>query len=130
MISVPSSAIKLSLALLLISGAFLAMPADCRAFHGSTVHAWHQTWHSPYALDTPLRGYFIPRLPGRCDRDAYADGYGCTDGNAAGCVHVSGAHGFFPPAEPGLFPAQFERLGPIPNDRGIGAALPAGSPGR
>jgi hypothetical protein len=130
MTSVPSLVVKSTLFSLMASAAFLATPADCRAFHGSTAHAWHRTWHGPWALDVPLRGYFIPRLPGRCDRDVYADGSGCTDGDAAGCVHVSGARGFFPPSEPGFLPAQFERLGQIPNDRGIDAALPASGPGR
>ncbi len=107
------------------------MPAVCHAFHGATMHAWHRTWHGYDALNTPLRPYFVPRYPGRCDREAYAGDYGaagcnqCGNGASAG----AGVHNYGASAIPWL-PLQSERLGQIPNDMGVGGAVPVSAAGR
>jgi len=98
--------------------------AQCTACDwGATWCAWQRTWYAPHALETPLRDYYIPRLPGRCDRAGYADGGGYA--GSCGCVApiVNGdgaAEGTNWPGAPKAFaacdPVRFERLGQIPND--------------
>jgi hypothetical protein len=127
--------ISLSVALL---GALAAVtPRTGMAFDRATFAAWHRTWHAPNGLETPLRPYFIPRFPGRCDRAAYAEGYGCEDlnGNAA---YAQGRVGYAAPCETGnplppcaaCLSVRSERLGQIPNDLEAGAAATVGAPGR
>jgi hypothetical protein len=93
--------------------------------------AWSATWHGPYALDTPLRGYYIPRMPGRCDRGVdFAAGESCCCGesvlsNPAG---QAGQSCGYPPAAGFAFePVQLERLGQVPNDLEPGG-LTSGEP--
>src|SRR5262245_53236542 len=46
--------------------------------------AWSETWHAYDGLDMPLRPYYIPRMPGRCDREACANfGGDCSCGTVA-----------------------------------------------
>ena len=105
-------------------------PAMCHAFHGRTMHAWHRTWYGQDALNTPLRPYFVPRLPGRCDRDPAA---GCYEVTACGeCAHgsVRGAFAYPGPVPQVWSSVPSERLGQIPNDLGVGGVPPAGAAGR
>jgi hypothetical protein len=103
-----------------------------------TFWAWHRTWHAPNPLATPLRGYFVPRMPGRCDREAYAGGWDYAGGSVCGAPGLANGgctgqdvRGLYPPeAGLGLEPATLERLGHIPNDFDLGAPLPTGAPGR
>jgi hypothetical protein len=125
--------VPLNVALLMLSA-----PAYSSACDGSAWCAWKRTWHAPYALTTPLRGYYIPRQPGHC---SVAD-YGLGDGYAIECGYA------FPDAltEPGpsrrtfdaspmtagdpCDPVRSERLGQIPNDLAITLEGPAPAPSR
>ena len=123
-----------SLALMLASMS-VVVPPSSHACDPEMIWAWKRTWHAPNALATPLRGYFIPRFPGRCDRAAYADGWSCA--NNLGCadpgmVHTDGMSqtprwDYAPRAGIGFEPVQFERLGQIPNDFGLEGVQPAGA---
>jgi hypothetical protein len=109
-------------------------PLSGQAFDSATIRAWHRTWHAPNPFTTPLRGYFIPRIPGRCDREAFADGWGYAAGvgyatpmvNQAGCTGAVPSWAYPPAAGMGFEPVQFERLGTIPNDFGLEGVQPAG----
>jgi hypothetical protein len=94
-----------------------------------TWSAWSQTWHGPNALETPLRGYFIPRMPGRCDRGYLGDG--CVEGVAnpsdRRTCEVNHACSYPPQAGVGFEPVEFERLGQVPNDMDPGG-LPTAEP--
>jgi hypothetical protein len=107
------------------------------AFDSATICAWKRTWHAQYAPATPLRPYFVPRMPGRCDREAYAGGWDCagdplSSGHAYRYNYPAPGPGWMYPPEAGIGfePVQFQRLGQIPNDLGVGAADPAGVPTR
>ena len=91
-----------------------AAESACPAYPGETLHAWRRTWHGPNALETPLRGYYVPRLAGRCDRQF--------------CSYFEAS--FPPQAAVGFEPLRFERLGQIPNDLDLGGDLPAAVPSR
>jgi hypothetical protein len=120
-----------------IWAAVAAAPGTGQAFDRATISAWQCTWNAPYGLDTPLRGYFMPRLPGRCDRGAYSLGYECgtCDGRGLGS---EGGIGYSAACEAGCpLPAggaclslRSERLGQIPNDMELGPSVPASAPGR
>ena len=103
---------------------------DCYGYQ-QTWFAWSETWHAYNGLDMPLRPYYIPRTPGRCDRNSaanYALGCECgdiaTDGAACGS---GGGYNYPPQAGVGFEPVQFERIGKIPNDSDLGG-LPAPAP--
>jgi hypothetical protein len=104
----------------------------------ATLGAWKRTWHGPNPLATPLRGYFVPRWPGRCDRDNYSNGrgYAVGTGCAASVVrenhvgHVAAGWAYPPEAGMGFEPVMFERLGQVPNDFALGGVEPAGPPSR
>jgi hypothetical protein len=100
-----------------------------------TVCAWHRTWHGPYALATPLRGYCIPRMAAGCCCNGYA---GQCRGAIGDCyvsewpVAEECLEGCCPEALM-LEPQGFERLGQIPNDAAfsVDVASPAANrPGR
>ena len=100
-----------------------AAPSDSLAFDSATICAWKRTWHAQYALATPLRPYFVPRLPGRCDREVYAAGCDCAGGSLYAesaapfnCPAPGPGWMYRPEAGSGFEPVQFERLGQIPND--------------
>ena len=127
-------------------------------FDGSTICAWRRTWHGPNALATPLRSYYMPRVPSYCCGHsdgipgpvvygsgciAYANGCnGCVDGcgcsvgesfampGGASCQCQNGpvSSAYPPEAAIGFQPTQFERLGRIANELDPPAA--AGTPGR
>ncbi len=100
-------------------------PAAQRLFDGSTRAAWTRTWHGPNALATPICPYDIPRC---CNDGCPAGLYGparCADG-IIGSVDASTAVACPITVEP----SQFERLGYIPNELGLGNVLPAASPAR
>jgi hypothetical protein len=125
----------LPLALLTIS--CCAAPNIGLAFDSATICAWKRTWHAQYAPATPLRPYFVPRLPGRCDREVYATGADCDGGSLYGGAAVTynyPAPGpgwmYCPEAGIGFEPVQFQRLGQIPNDLGVGSEPPAAAPTR
>ena len=85
--------------------AIFAQPANCDAGDSAMIRAWKRTFYGPNPLATPLRGYFVPRLPS-CGLGWQADDCGCQ------------------PTEwlAGLESPEFERLGQIPNDLDVGAA--------
>ncbi|MEX0612019.1 MAG: hypothetical protein WD738_18190 [Pirellulales bacterium] len=106
-----------------------------QVFDGSTWYAWHRTWHGPNALETPLNGYYIPRVPGGCVSEDCGDDYGGVDAEldmmrcptGCGCRRESCYPGM------GLEPAGLERLGQIPNDLELSAGMPnaaSGGPAR
>ncbi len=171
---------KVVLQILPILGAFLmparaglaaeCEPAECgqrpnwyryshwEGFDGSMICAWKRTWHGPNALATPLRSYYMPRVPSYCCGHsdgipgpvvygsgciAYANGCnGCVDGcgcsvgesfampGGASCQCQNGpvSSAYPPEAAIGFQPTQFERLGRIANELDPPAA--AGTPGR
>lgn len=92
-------------------------------FDGSTLYAWERTWHGPNALATPLGQYYIPRTPGFCNFDGYANEGGCP---AGAVCNGNGALPFPKEAGVGFEPVQFERLGQVPNDLDVGTAAPSG----
>jgi hypothetical protein len=115
----------------------LAAPSESRAFDSATICAWKRTWHAQYAPATPLRPYFVPRLPGRCDREVYAAGCDCADGSLYAesaapfnCPAPGPGWMYRPEAGIGFEPVQFQRLGQIPNDLAVGTEPPAGAPQR
>jgi hypothetical protein len=120
---------------LMLAAMSIAVPATSEAHHSETIRAWKRTWHGPNPFATPLRGYYIPRFLGRCDREAYAAGWNCATN--AGCATPDaiqvGGYGptspwMYPPqAGIGFDPLQFERLGHIPNDFGLAGEQPAGA---
>jgi hypothetical protein len=126
--------------LLILPLSAAAMPArgvacDCCG----TLYAWHRTWHGPNALDTPLRGYEIPRMPGRCDQAGYANfgGYTGTCGCAVtSTLTTSGGYqapcwgSCSPHVGIACDPTRFERLGQIPNDIELAVGAPASAPSR
>ena len=100
----------------------------------STIRAWKRTWHGQYGPAAPLRPYFLPRLPGRCDREVYSAGSDCAVGSFDGQFRTpyncpSAGPGWMYPPEAGIGfePVQFERLGQIYSDLGVGPAAPAGA---
>lgn len=130
--------VRLIFVSLALIGALVAVtPQTGMAYDRATFAAWHRTWHAPNGLETPLRPYFIPRFPGRCDRAAYDKGYGYVDlnGNAT-CAQ--GRVGYAAPCETGdplpacsaCLSVRSERLGQIPNDLESGAAAVVGAAGR
>jgi hypothetical protein len=133
----PFVCLRIILLLLLICITFAAAPKSGQAFYGETWAAWHATWHAPNVLDTRLRPYFIPRLPGHCDRDVYSGDFGCVSVPHEGEINEEG-FGYALPCEtreplPGCAPClsvRSERLGKIPNDLELGGAAAAAAPGR
>jgi len=125
--------LPLNAALLLSSS-----PAQSAACDGSTWCAWERTWHAPYALNMPLREYYIPRRPGRCGTALYADGAGYAMGCGYSLPVVMpeprlglGTLATEPaPASALCDPVRFERLGQIPNDLAISIEAPPRSPSR
>jgi len=123
--------------LLLICAMLAAAPSCAGAFDSATWSVWHATWHGPNALATPLRGYFIPRLPGRCDRPAYAEACG---NPALDSVSIENGNGLAPapfcetnnplPVGAACLSVRFERLGEIPNDLDLGGSVPVSPTGR
>jgi hypothetical protein len=121
-----------------VSGSLIALGialSDGLAFDSATWCAWQRTWYGPYALARPLRQYYVPRYPGRCDRDVYAgrwgsagDGTSMCDETIEGRSHEESSWAYPPQAGLGFGPSRFERLGQIPNDLGIGGTSPAGTP--
>src|SRR5262245_19823278 len=71
---------------------------------GQTWSAWSATWHAYNALDMPLRPYYLPRMPGRCDREAFANcGGACSCGVAAADCNACGArYGYDYPPQAGV----------------------------
>lgn len=126
-----------SLSLVLIGALVTVTNRTGMAFDRATFAAWHRTWHAHDGLNTPLRQYFIPRLPGHCGRAAYDEGYGYVDlnGNAS---HAAGRVGYALPCETGgplpacaaCLAVRSERLGQIPNDLESHAAAAVSAPGR
>ena len=115
----------------------VAAPNDSLAFDSATICAWKRTWHAQYAPATPLRGYFVPRMPGRCDREIYTSGCDCAGGSLDSesavpfnCPAPGPGWMYRPEAGIGFEPVQFQRLGQIPNDLGVGSEPPAGAPQR
>ena|SRR3990172_602241 len=118
----------------LAGGSTDCAPWYCPFVDGTTLCAWHRTWHGPNALTTPLTGYYIPRLPAYC-------GYNDCAGNCAEPVGESyvtlwelegerepAADCF--PADLGLESSGLERLGQVPNDLELSAGVPGASPNR
>jgi hypothetical protein len=126
-----------SILLIAIGALVAATPRIGCAWHGATMAAWHATWHAPNALDSPLRQYFIPRAPGRCDRDVFAEGFEYED-SSGNTVYVQGTVGYqapcptadAPPACTACLAVRSERLGQIPNDLESEMAVAAGASGR
>jgi hypothetical protein len=107
------------------------------AFHGATFAAWHNTWHGPNALETPLRQYFIPRLPGHCDRAAYAENFEYVDSN--GDVDPVQDRVDYPApcsmdnrvaVGTACLTVRSDRLGQIPNDLESATTMAVGATGR
>jgi hypothetical protein len=116
---------------------YFAAPNASLACDSHTICAWRRTWHAQYAPATPLRGYFVPRMPGRCDREVfaagcdYAGGSPYSDGTAPFNYPAPGPGWMYhPEAGIGFEPVQLQRLGQIPNDLGVGTEPPAGAPPR
>jgi hypothetical protein len=134
----PSVAVRLiSLLMVQLCAMVAAMPKSGLACDWAAIGAWQCTWNAPYALDTPLRGYFIPRSGGRCEEAVYSDGYGYMACNGCGMqtegdVEAPGPCECDYPAQRGseCLSVRFERLGQIPNDLELGASLPSSAPGR
>lgn len=98
---------------------------------------WERTWWGPYALETPLRQYYVPRSPSCCGVDGYSWKGGryaspeqlyrpsCMSCENSECSHVVVA------ATPmdGFYPSQFERLGKIRNELDLAGGT-LSSPGR
>jgi hypothetical protein len=96
---------------------------------GHTKAMWARTWHGPNALATPLTPYFIPRTPASCSSQG---GYGCgadCEDSEGGISCGYGGRPYPAAAAVGFDPAQFERLGRVPNEMDIVGALGAGGPG-
>lgn len=105
---------------------------------GCTKCAWSRTWNSPNALATPLRRYYVPRPPQCC----WCDGCGNRDGHwsagnspldATNCQSrtIQSGNDISSSAAAGFSPAQFERLGKIPNELDVaGPTGGANSPAR
>lgn len=104
------------------------------------IGAWQRTWYGAYALETPLRDYYISRLPGRCDGatsrgcGVFIDSSGITDCAAQlrPSWNQQQPEGWscHPSVATGFESIQFERLGQIPNDLGTGPAQLAAPPSR
>jgi hypothetical protein len=98
---------------------------------------WERTWWGPYALDTPLRQYYVPRSPSCCGVDGYAwQGCryaspeqlyrpACMNCGDPNCLKVAVADA---PMD-GFSPTQFERLGKLRNELDVPGG-PLGNPGR
>ena len=125
-----------SVLLLLSLIAAPAVPRSCAACDGwATWCAWQRTWHTPYVLDMPLRDYFVPRTPGRCDGPIQTDGTtyaACGWGVGQTMAGLSDDCGTYGAAPPCAFcdPGRFERLGQIPNDLELSIGAPASAPSR
>jgi hypothetical protein len=125
---------SLLLPIVFVTISWVSLPESSVAFDSATICAWKRTWHAQYAPATPLRPYFVPRRPGRCDREVHAAGFDCAGGSLYGGSAVPynyPAPGpgwmYRPEAGIGFEPVQFQRLGPIPNDLGVGSETPAAS---
>jgi hypothetical protein len=133
----PSVRFALLSILVLICTISATAPKSGQAFDGATWAAWHSTWHTPNALDTRLRPYFIPRLPGQCDRDVYSGDYdyvGFTGDeaiNEEGVVYaMPGETRDPPPGCAACLSVRSERLGQIPNDLELAGTGAVAAPGR
>jgi hypothetical protein len=112
-------------------------PKTGLAFHGATFAAWHSTWHGPNALEAPLRQYFIPRLPGHCDRPAYAENFEYVDSNGE-LVPLQDRVNYPAPCSTNngvsvcttCLTVRSDRLGQIPNDLESETTMAVGAPGR
>ncbi|HEX3598626.1 MAG TPA: hypothetical protein VHU84_00710 [Lacipirellulaceae bacterium] len=104
----------------LLASATLAVPATSASgwcgcvIDGHTRYMWARTWYGPNALDTPLRDYYVPRTPVNIDCADYSGG-GCQSGVTEAAPNQYGARPYPATAAAGFEPAQFERLGKIPN---------------
>jgi len=103
--------------------------AHHQLFDGSTMCAWKRTFHGPNALATPLRGYYIPRVPSCGGCEGYAVECGYVVGESAGvCDYgcnqekMASTESVFPP-EAGFAPAQFERLGQLRNELDVASPI-------
>lgn len=102
-----------AVALVAIGLAEVCYPSNCRGGDSPMICAWRRTFYAQDGLKSPLRGYFMPRRP-NCD--CWGGSYGSGESTAVG--------------SDGIAPAQFVRLGQIPNDlQLIGPAAPGPVPG-
>ncbi len=90
---------RVTLSILFGSAALTGLPAVCHGCDSAMICAWQRTFWAEDDLRTPLRGYFIPRRP-NC---ACWVGAGPTDQSASVACD-------------GIGPAEFIRLGKVPND--------------
>jgi hypothetical protein len=88
-----------AVALLLLGAAATLAPPRCQACDTAMMCAWRRTFYAQNALATPLRGYFILRSP-NCD--CWGAPWSGEAAPACACVPLP--------------PAEFLRLGQIPND--------------
>jgi len=104
---------------------------DFRLVDGCTHEAWHRTWNGPYAPNTPLRQYYIPRMPSCWGADGYRWRYqgGKEQYYTPNCMDCEKLNGeSLAAAAPVVgFPPQSERLGQIHNELDVisGVATPA-----
>src|SRR5262245_50418540 len=129
----PTHSLSVGLIVVLILSLFVAFGLMLSPSHGccgcrQTWCAWSETWHAYNGLEMPLRPYYIPRTPRRCDREAcrhFGGDRSCgpfvEDGAPCG---VGYGYGYPPQAGAGMEPVLFERIGKIPNDSDLGG-LPA-----
>jgi hypothetical protein len=123
--------------IIVVGGQLTLAPKTGLAFHGATLAAWHNTWHGPNAFETPLRPYFIPRLPGHCDRAAFAESseYVNSNGDTVPAEDRVDYPAPCPAADPlsvctSCLNVRSERLGQIPNDLDSATTMSVGAPGR
>lgn len=126
-------------ALTVVAAAITAgLHSDSAACDGAMIAAWQRTWYGTYALDTPLRDYYIPRLPGRCDTTASHGRTVLIDCSGPADFAVSPRPSwnqqtdwsYHPSAAAGFGPHQFERLGQVPNDLASDPTQPGAPPSR
>src|SRR5262245_56410818 len=63
----------------------------CCIVDGHTRYMWARTWYGPNALATPLRDYYIPRMPVPCDHISGAEGFSAQNGVPDGPPNQYGA---------------------------------------
>ena len=104
---------------------------EFRLVDGCTHAAWHRTWNAPNALATPLRQYYVPRMPSCYGVDGYSWRYRGGDEqyympSCMDCEKVDGAAAVAVMPMEGFSP-QSERLGQIRNELDVvgGVATPA-----
>ena len=107
---------------------YLRKVCEFRLVDGCTHAAWHRTWNGPYAPGTPLRQYYVPRMPSCWGVDGYRWQYRGGDEQyyaprCMDCEKMDGANAIAAAIPMEGFSPHAERLGQIRNELDVVGAV-------